>query len=58
VALVESGEPKTASDYFPLEDQELTIWVPKEMRFSGDTVKVEAQKSWDGWVLYVPTALV
>ncbi|AER67142.1 hypothetical protein Tlie_1415 [Thermovirga lienii DSM 17291] len=58
VALVESGKPETTSNYVALEGQDVTIWVPKDMKFSHNTARVEAQRSWDDWVLFVPTALL
>jgi len=58
VALVESGKPEDTSNYLALEDEGITLWIPKDMKFSENKALVEAQRSWDGWVLFVPTALL
>jgi hypothetical protein len=36
----------------------MKLWIPEGMVFSADTVKVQAEKSWNGWILFVPSALL
>jgi hypothetical protein len=36
----------------------MKLWIPADMDFSADTVKVQAEKSWNGWILFVPSALL
>jgi hypothetical protein len=41
-----------------VEAEGMKLWIPEGMSFSADTIKVQAEKSWNGWILFVPGALL